>query len=726
MRNRPRETVEEDCSARTEGGNFSHEKRKRRLDEILIAEGLISDAQIKEALLRQKAYGGRFGSQLLCLGYIDEAGLVKALSTQLDCPGIALSDLEIPQTVIGMVPKEVVLARRVIPFEHDPQDKVIKIACEDPTDSDLIKELNFVVRGWEIELWVAVEIALNTAIAKHYLARDMSWHDAQLLETFGATAEVGRQPVRTQPDRPGNAGPAVLLIADEEHTSPPLRSLLERDNYRVVVAHSSDEAIRLLADERFHSVFLNHTGSIDHVDLISQVRRISPETVIRHYEKASSLLLGEQTSPADAELLLKDLDLFTSLLCCLAKLPVNHGGQVGRYVDSLCRRLGLPDEDRLTVTRAGYVHDLAKFHYSAGKVKEGAEVIRLTVKMLKSLDYPPELLEILRSMYVSLPKGNAGHLSIRTVGGSILTIVDMFCNSMPQSGRLSLDTFHPIKEKLWGLAGKLLLPEAVEVFIEMIHEEVLNRRAIQKAVQVMILVRDSSLQQALELRLRNEGFGVISQSSPASFVDLYRRREPEMIVLVVPGEPENVKSSIDKLAEGGVSFKNTPTLVFTDCSYLPVTSLLEQGIEDVVFADDHLDLMFSRINGLGAKISARAKAAAKIAGGTSGSRGRLADMHLIQLLKILGPSRKTVRITIQSDCPNAAKLLLYLDRGQISFARCRDLTGAEAVYEALSWSDGSWAVESVASKDLPAPNSRSTNEFILLEGCRLADQKIKG
>jgi len=725
MRNHPQETVEEERLIQTEKDGVSPEKRKRRLDEILVAEGLISDAQIQEALLRQKAYGGRFGSQLLCLGYLDEAGLVRALSTQLGCPGIVLSDLKIPQRVIGMVPKEVVLARRVIPFEYDPQGNVLKIACEDPTDSELIKELDFVVRGREIELRVAVEIALNTAIAKYYAGRDLSWHDAHLLETFGPTADEGQQPVGTQPDRPGDAGPAVLLMIDQEQTLLALRSLLERDNYRVVVARSPDEAIGLVANQRFHTIFLNHTGSFDQVDFISRVRRISPETVIRHYEKASSLLLGEQRGRADADLLLKDLDLFTSLLCCLAKLPVNHSGQVGRYVDRLSNRLGLTDEDRLTVTRAGYVHDLAKFHYSAGKVREGAEVIRLTAKLLKSLGYPPRLLEMLRCMYVSLPTEDAGGLSLGTVGGSILTIVDIFCNSIPQDGRLSLDTFHPIKEKLRGLAGGLLLPEVVEVFIGMIHEEVLGRRAIKKAVQVMVLVEDSSLEQTLELRLKSEGFGVISQSSPASFVELYKRREPEMIIVAIPGEPEKVESSVRQLAEGGVNFENTPTLVFTDCSYLPVTSLLEQGIEDVVFADDNLDLMFGRINALGERISARAKAAAVIADGTSGSGGRLAETDLIQLLKILGPSRKTVRITVQSHRPDAARLLLYLDRGQMSFARCGNLTGAEAVYEALSWSEGSWAVQSVASKDLPAANIGSTNQAILLEGCRLVDKSIK-
>ncbi len=65
---------------------------KMRLDEILLSEGLVSEEQIREALLRQKAYGGKFGSQLLYHRYIDETGLVMALAIQFDCEGVVLSD----------------------------------------------------------------------------------------------------------------------------------------------------------------------------------------------------------------------------------------------------------------------------------------------------------------------------------------------------------------------------------------------------------------------------------------------------------------------------------------------------------------------------------------------------------------------------------------------------------------------------------------------------------
>ena len=71
--------------------------QRTRLDEILVREGLISEEQIKEALIRQKAHGGKLGSQLLYHRAIDEAGLVRALAIQFDCEGVVLSGLEIPE-----------------------------------------------------------------------------------------------------------------------------------------------------------------------------------------------------------------------------------------------------------------------------------------------------------------------------------------------------------------------------------------------------------------------------------------------------------------------------------------------------------------------------------------------------------------------------------------------------------------------------------------------------
>jgi len=81
---------------------------------------------------------------------------------------------------------------------------------------------------------------------------------------------------------------------------------------------------------------------------------------------------------------------------------------------------------------------------------------------------------------------------------------------------------------------------------------------------------------------------------------------------------------------------------------------------------------------------------------------------------------KTARIAVISE---GKELLLYLDRGRIIYAEAGSLEGAQAVYEALAWLTGTWVVQPVAEHDLPEPNNDEPNESILMEGCRLLDER---
>ncbi len=69
--------------------------------------------------------------------------------------------------------------------------------------------------------------------------------------------------------------------------------------------------------------------------------------------------------------------------------------------------------------------------------------------------------------------------------------------------------------------------------------------------------------------------------------------------------------------------------------------------------------------------------------------------------------------------------MLYLNRGQILFAQLKNQNGAEAVYEAFDWRDGTWIVESVAAEELPPPNNDLSTESILTQGCLLLDKKAR-
>ncbi len=65
----------------------------RRIGEILLEEGALSQRDIDAALRYQKEVGGLFGQALLRLGAVSEEGLLAALSRQLGLPLITSADL---------------------------------------------------------------------------------------------------------------------------------------------------------------------------------------------------------------------------------------------------------------------------------------------------------------------------------------------------------------------------------------------------------------------------------------------------------------------------------------------------------------------------------------------------------------------------------------------------------------------------------------------------------
>lgn len=708
---------------------MDQEAHRRRLDEILIEEGLVSEAQVKDALLRQKAHGGKFGSQLLYHRYIDEAGLVKALSKQFGCEGVVLSTLQIPQILLKTISKKIALARKVIPFDYDVENNILKIACEDPTDQNLINELNFVTRGKEVKLFVAAEIALNTAIARHYLGVDISLEDNLLLEipeNATATDKIAMSTEKALPVQDMDLRPAILLATDEVYAAPILQSLLERENYQVVVADTMEDALHQLSARSFHVILVKDTICDDMAVFVDRVRKISPRTTIRYYDAPSSLLLKNDSISLITDLGLKNLDLFTSLLSNKAALPVNHSGRVGQYADRLCHRLGLPEQDRALIANAAYIHDLARHYYGTGTGEDDRAVIQLTVKLFASLGYSPVIQEMLGRMYGTLPPDTSQQLSLETLGGNVLTIVDMFCDNVPHHDRLSLDRFDGIKRKLRDMTGRFFLADVVEAFIDMIQEEILDQHTTGKTGQVMIYAEELARRQLIELRLKNEGFRTVSHYTIHDSAEMCARSEPDLIILMAPGPPDQVKTLIGSIKAGGIDTSRIPTFLLTDSgSISQLTGLLEEGVEDIIALDDNLDMLVTKIRKLQARLGSHAQSSDDANGQANGAHGRLADMNLIDLIQALGPGRKTVRITVQCHKLDTLPLSIYLNQGAITHAKSGELSGAEAVYEGLTWADGTWMIEPVAPEDIPEQNNHLSNEGILMEGCRLLDEKIR-
>jgi hypothetical protein len=111
---------------------------KERLDQILLRKGLVSEDQIKQALLRQKSHRGPLGSHLLYYKFITEKDLVLALGEQFGIRGVELGNREISPEVIQKVPPAVADEYMVCPIAYDPETRTLSLAMQDPDRKDAL------------------------------------------------------------------------------------------------------------------------------------------------------------------------------------------------------------------------------------------------------------------------------------------------------------------------------------------------------------------------------------------------------------------------------------------------------------------------------------------------------------------------------------------------------------------------------------------------------------
>jgi CheY-like chemotaxis protein len=701
---------------------------KRRLDEILVEEGLISQVQIDDALMRQKMHGGKFGSQLLYHRYIDEASLVKALSIQFGCEGVILSEIDIPDPVARMIPSKLALTRMVIPFEYDPKTLTIKIACENPTDQSLVNELNFNAQGKRLKLYVAAELVLETVINKHFLGRDAELNDKLLIEIPDNLTAAAIQDEDTRKVSPADnnvsSSKAILFVTDEEYASSLLEAVLSREGYEVSVVGSIEAAAREITGRSYYSVFIRESLEGDRNTLVETIRRGSPRTIIQVYKTAGSLVLHDEAFAVAEEILTKNLGLFTSILSSKDDLPHNHSAMVGRYTEILCRRLGLSARDRMHVVMAGYLHDLARYYYPGQDTssEDYKAIIESSKKLLGSFEYSGPIIGMLSAMYRNLQSSDRPSTSLDLLGGNIVTIVDLFCENIVFDRDFTLDKFDAIKKRMRDFSGKLFFAEVVEAFIGMIQEEILNLQTAGAGGRIQFYSSDTRLTYPLLLRFKNEGFRVASCDNIDGLIG--SRDTADAFVFHLMTDHEKIAGLINELSEKGFDFKSTPTVLIVENSAISKLGwLYERGVEDVMSEDLSIDLMILKLRRLLARTAQRTSDSPEE--NYIGARGRLADMNLIDLMQALGPGRRTVKIIVTPANKSDEKLTIFLDKGAIAFAQVGENAGAEAVYKGMTWADGSWTVEPVNSENLPASNNALSNDAILMEGAYRLDEKMR-
>ncbi|HXI03980.1 MAG TPA: hypothetical protein VNI57_12465 [Candidatus Saccharimonadales bacterium] len=191
----------------------------KKLGEILIDQGKITEAQLQKALKAQLIFGGHLGTSLIELGYIDEDALGNALSTSFKV-GFASWEIlkDIPYAVVRAIPAKLVEKYKVVPIRVE--GKTLQLAMLDPKNLMALDEISFVT-GYRIEPWVSPEIRIYQVLEKYYniprsqryitLAREMNKKKGQ--PDITDPAEVA-SPAQAAGPAAGSASPRAKQSPD--------------------------------------------------------------------------------------------------------------------------------------------------------------------------------------------------------------------------------------------------------------------------------------------------------------------------------------------------------------------------------------------------------------------------------------------------------------------------------------------------------------------------------
>ena len=148
---------------------MSDQPPRRPLGQILIAQGILSEDQLRIALLEQMKSNQPVGKLLVSLGFVSEATLRDALSESLGKQSIDLSNAVVDPAALKLIPRELAQRHRLLPLDFDVAEQRLKLALADHNDLVALDKIRALLpEHVEIETLLAGESEINRAIDQYY------------------------------------------------------------------------------------------------------------------------------------------------------------------------------------------------------------------------------------------------------------------------------------------------------------------------------------------------------------------------------------------------------------------------------------------------------------------------------------------------------------------------------------------------------------------------------
>lgn len=190
-----------------------------KLGDLLVAQGVITHEQLKQAVDHRNKSRSRLSSALVQLGHVNEKVLATFLSRQYGIPAISLDDVEVDQEASRLVPFTLCEKHMLIPLQFEGNK--IAIALSDPTNVAAVDDVRFVANR-DAAVYIATESSIRGLIERTYQSAtsriDTSIPDSLVdeveTERTNSGVEVGQEKETHNVDVEGRGGekPVIRLM----------------------------------------------------------------------------------------------------------------------------------------------------------------------------------------------------------------------------------------------------------------------------------------------------------------------------------------------------------------------------------------------------------------------------------------------------------------------------------------------------------------------------------
>jgi type II secretory ATPase GspE/PulE/Tfp pilus assembly ATPase PilB-like protein len=144
-------------------------RRKLRLGELLVQQGLLSIDQLRIVLTEQKRQNVPIGRLLVQLGFVSEDAIRDVMARTIGQESVDLAQVVIDADALKLVPEEFARRNRVLPIAYDAETRLLTLATTDVFKVVVLDQLRANLGGRvELRTLLATEAQIEESIDKFY------------------------------------------------------------------------------------------------------------------------------------------------------------------------------------------------------------------------------------------------------------------------------------------------------------------------------------------------------------------------------------------------------------------------------------------------------------------------------------------------------------------------------------------------------------------------------